>query len=281
MKDAISGEIELTGWTGGDQTSNVAVVLVHGLGGSANSAYIHRAGAAALEAGWRVLALNLRGAGGRPADLYHAGLTEDIHAALQSPELARVRQIYIWGFSLGGHITLRYCTKQPDPRVVRGVAICPPLELSTAGIHFDQPTQIIYRQYILRALKELYAALEGRRRLPVSQERARKIRGLVEWDDIIVAPHFGFRDAWDYYLQMSVSSRLGQLQVPVLILSTRNDPMITSQSIPHDVEALSEKITMRWIPRGGHVGFLGKTDLGFGPADSVNRQVVQWLGKNL
>ena len=68
------------------------VVLVHGLGGSSDSAYIQTSSAHLLELGYPVLQLNLRGAGASRRHCsaqYHAGRSRDLHDALAAmpPEL--------------------------------------------------------------------------------------------------------------------------------------------------------------------------------------------------
>ena len=56
---------------------------------------------------------NMRGADRSGEDVYHAGTTEDLRAMLRSPALARFRRIHVIGFSLGGHILIRWAT-EPD-----------------------------------------------------------------------------------------------------------------------------------------------------------------------
>ena len=55
------------------------VLLIHGIGGSHQSAYIRISTVHLLRAGYPVLRLNLRGAAGRATrQFYHAGRTEDL-----------------------------------------------------------------------------------------------------------------------------------------------------------------------------------------------------------
>ena len=87
------------------------IVLIHGLGGDEKSSYLKASAHFWLARGYRVLRLNLRGAGPSRAICrfqYHAGKSEDVYAALESlcsqrPEIARAG-LAIVGFSLGGSI---------------------------------------------------------------------------------------------------------------------------------------------------------------------------------
>ena len=67
----------------------------------------HQRHAPALVGGLRAFAAVFM-ADGRGEDFYHAGLTVDLEAAIASPELARYQRILILGYSLGGHVVLRY-----------------------------------------------------------------------------------------------------------------------------------------------------------------------------
>ena len=84
------------------------VVLVHGLGGSAESSYMSLLASLGHELGHATLRLSLRGADGSGPDLYHGGLTADLHAALADPATSVFDEFVLAGLSLGGHMALRY-----------------------------------------------------------------------------------------------------------------------------------------------------------------------------
>ena len=133
------GEIRLSGrWRA--EPCTVAVVVIHGLGGNPDRPYCLRAAQAIQAHGWSCLRLALRGADGRTRDFYHAGLTEDVDAALASPVFDDYERIVLLGYSLGGHLALRYACERPDPRALqtRGVRhlvwdrqVPPPAELAS------------------------------------------------------------------------------------------------------------------------------------------------------
>ena len=104
--DAERGELPLKGRITWNDRGRL-VVLVHGLGGSAESLYMARAAAIADQLGLSSLRMNMRGSDRDGADLYHAGLWQDIRDAVASDALSDVRQLWILGFSVGGHVVLR------------------------------------------------------------------------------------------------------------------------------------------------------------------------------
>ena len=83
-------------------------LVVHGLGSEIDAPYVVAAAQAAEARGLSCLRLYLRGADRKGEDFYHAGLTADLHAALASPTLASYDRVFVLGYSLGGHVTLRY-----------------------------------------------------------------------------------------------------------------------------------------------------------------------------
>jgi predicted alpha/beta hydrolase len=94
------------GWAG----DAPLVLVVHGLSGSSESHYVVGLQAALAARGWASVAMNCRGASGRPNNrlrAYHAGASDDILAVLQHmasihPQAPRA----LVGYSLGGSMAL-------------------------------------------------------------------------------------------------------------------------------------------------------------------------------
>jgi uncharacterized protein len=258
--------------------SDTVLVAVHGLGGDVDSHYMRRAALAAADAGHASLLLNLRGADMSGDDYYHAGLTTDLRAALASPELARYGKILLLGYSLGGHIVLRYATEDLDPRVRAVAAVCPPLDLAQAVRDIDHRARWPYRRYVLASLKRMLVAMDRRgARLPLPLADALAIDRLRRWDEDLVVPRFGFRGAEDYYRQASVAERLTALAVPSLLVAARHDPMVLASPLESVLAAPSPALDVRWIARGGHVGFPAAASLGEAAPLGLERQLVAWL----
>lgn len=277
LRDPVMGTIRLTGSLRTPPGARAVLVIVHGLAGSERSHYMARAAWAAERAGLACLRLNLRGADGRGEDLYHAGLTADLHAALASPRLARFTAIYILGYSLGGHLALCYGTEAADPRVRRIGAICPPLDLEPCIIAIDGPELLLYRVNILRCLATQYATVAARRNLPVTGVEARTIATMREWDTRILAPRHGFASAEDYYERASVGPRLQRLRVPSVLVAAEHDPMVPAWSLRSWLAAAPPTLTVHWVGRGGHVGFPPDLDLGYVAALGLEPQALSWL----
>ena len=251
-------------------------VLVHGLGGEGTSPYMIEAARAMEAAGVDVLRLAL-GGHGEGADLYHAGLTADVRAALEHPLLARRDTIWVIGFSLGGHITLRAAAEGLPERVRAVAAVCAPVDLTATIDHIDSPRVLVYRRHVLGGLRELYARLDAAGRAPTPVERVRRVDYIRDFDALAVVPRFGFRDTAEYYHTQSAARVLDQIEVPTLFAGALSDPMIPSQiSIPHLTRA-SATVDVRWLAGAGHAYFSPSADLGEPGPRGFYPQLISWL----
>lgn len=251
--DPAAGDLELSGIYHPGTSERVPLLLVHGLGGSADSGYVRRLAAAASERGHPTVRINLRGADRSGADIYHAGLTGDLAAALESPELAG-GPVAVIGFSLGGHVTLRFAAERPA-RLAAACAVCAPLDLAAGADHIDRRRSWVYRRHLLRGLREIHAAaVAGGAPVPGSAELAASITTLREWDERIVAPRFGFAGAADYYRRMSARPVLGEIACPALIAWAPGDPMVPPP-VSAPPASSGPLVETRALAPGGHVGF--------------------------
>jgi len=239
------------------------------MGGSVDSVYCHTAAIAAGAASIAHLRLNLRGADRSGQDFYHAGLVADLEAALASPELARFRHLLVLGYSLGGHMVLRYALNPSDSRVRAVAAICPPLNLSLAAEAINRFETQIYQRFLLHGLCAIYREVALRRSVPTTIAQARAVRTIREWDEATVVPRFGFQSAEDYYDQMSVAPRLPDLQLPALLVTSDQDPMVPIWSYGDALRRPLPKLSWWKLPTGGHVAFPKR--------QAVEQQVIHWL----
>ncbi len=274
LDDPKSGRLTLSGRFRPEGES--LVVIVHGLGGCSDSGYVPRAEAAAVRSGLASLALNVRGADRRGGDFGHAAMTADLVAALASPDLDRYARIHLLGYSLGGHLVLRYATESPDQRVASAAAICSPLDLARCCDFLDRPAARIYRYHLLRRLMEIYSAIAAEREVPIPVEEARRIRLQREFDDRIVAPHHGFSGVDEYYGHASVGPHLERLKVPALLVAAPQDPIVPAETLEPFLDPMPSSLTLHWAS-GGHVGFPKALDLGQPGQRGLEAQVISWL----
>jgi predicted alpha/beta-fold hydrolase len=281
VDDECVGPVRLTGALHARQDTDTLVIALHGLGGDIESHYILRAAIAANHAGMACLRLNMRGADHTGEDLYHAGLTADLRAAIASDALAKYDNIVLLGYSVGGHLVLRHTSEQHDPRVRAAMAVCAPLDLASATRDIDSALRWPYRRYVLKYLKRAVCAIARHRDVGISVAQVNAIRTMREWDDLLIAPRFGFDGADDYHQRACVAPHLSQLDVPTMIVGVPHDPMVLASSVAPALQMNASNVFVRWVERAGHVGFPADTDLGVGGPLGFEAQAITWLASNL
>jgi predicted alpha/beta-fold hydrolase len=225
------------------------------------------------------LRLNLRGADRAGGDYYHAGLVEDLDAVFASEPIRSFRQVFLWGSSLGAHVSLRFAALRRSPSLRGVVAVCPPLDLAPGAVAIDHWSRRPYLRHMLKALVEIYSGVVGAgARGPVSIERAKQIRSIRVWDDEVVAPWHGFESAQDYYAKVSVAPHLPTMEVPSLVVVGADDPMIPVSVVHPSLARAAGCVDARTV-RGGHVGFSPSLDLGERAARGLDEQVCAWIDR--
>lgn len=256
-------------------TRNPLAVLVHGLTGCEDSSYIRRIALSLLQAGYPVLRLNLRSAGPGQAlaqQHYHAGRSQDLRDALNGLLAARPvyrdRGLVLIGFSLGGNMLLK-CLGEGvgEVPIVAASAVSAPIDLKAAQVRIMQARNRLYEHYLLRGMKaESRAPAELLARLP----------SVYAFDDKVVAPANGFRDAEDYYRRSSAKSYLGSIAVPTLVIHAEDDPWIPATAYRAFDWAANPSLSLLLSPGGGHVGFHGRGSL----VPWHDRCILQFLEAN-
>ncbi len=276
VSDTTMGSIRLSGALSGHLLDENLVILIHGMGGHANSAYLRHASQHVEQQGLACLRLSLRGADRSGEDMYHSGLTADLHATLLDPQLKRFRNVWIIGFSLGGHMALRFATEPHDTRVRGVVSISSPLELDQVAHHLDSAPLWIYRKYLLYAVTQIYAAIAKRRSVPVPLDEVRRAHTVRHWDSLVLVPRFGFNTVDDYYHTMSVGPLLSKLLVPSLLIHSTLDPIVPIKTITPWLASACTLLDARIVSIGGHVNFPTRMDLGHGASKGLMSQVLHW-----
>ena len=239
------------------------LLALHGLEGSSGAHYMRGLASKGVAAGFSVVLLNQRNCGGTEhlgPGLYHSGLTED--AAFVIDELTRVDGIdcvAVAGYSLGGNLALKLAGEfgASAPPVLRAVcAVSPILEISRCVHALERPLNLLYQWNFMKALRARMrrkaACFPGR----FAVDRLAAVRTVREFDDVYTAPHFGFRDAEDYYHRASAMRVIERIRVPTLIISAADDPFVPASMFDAPGVRLNPSITTVVTRHGGHCGFV-------------------------
>lgn len=239
------------------------VLLIHGLGGSAESAYIRASARGLLRTGFPVARVDLRGAG-RSGDhsvgLYHAGRTADLRDVLRQIAPFAPDGIAVMGFSLGGNATIKLVGEPlQDLPVVGAVAVSAPMDLAVGAEHLHHMMFGVYERFVMSGLREDTARPGPSSGFTEAEvEAIRSARTVVEFDDAITAPRNGWRDAAEYYAVNSAAQYLARITVPTLVIHAIDDPMIPDgpyRAVDWEAIEAGGYVRRAITPHGGHVGF--------------------------
>lgn len=239
------------------------LVLLHGLGGSADSPYMRVTARKAFAEGFDVVRVNQRGADDT-ADLvqasYHAALTDDVLAVLDDLAAEGRGPFALGGFSLGGNCALRLAGLQGGGLASRGVqavvAISPSVDLPSCSEALDgDPRCRIYRDRFVQELGAVaarFAALgKGTHLYPLLHG----VRSLRDFDDRWTARLHGFPDVDAYYERMSALPVLGRIAVPTLLIHARDDHLVPSAALEATRLPAGSPLRVVLTDSGGHCGF--------------------------
>lgn len=241
-------------------------LMLHGLEGSAHSAYAAELARALAPWGIRSVGLNFRSCGGPmnlTARFYHSGETLDLaqvvdHLHNRFPDAP----LLMIGFSLGGNVLLKYLGERGpgvDPAIKAAVAISVPYDLEASARRIDAGTARMYARFFLHSLKQKVLAKRALIEPLCDIEAALKATTVHEFDQALTAPVHGFASATEYYADSSAGPWLGAIRVPVLLIHAADDPVAPGTHVPHDLIAANPRLALAYPANGGHVGFVTGT----------------------
>ncbi|MGH9465777.1 MAG: YheT family hydrolase [Terriglobales bacterium] len=248
-----------------------ALLVVHGLEGSSEAGYMLTTAAIALERGWHVIRMNVRGCGeGEPrcATLYNSGMSADVAAAVAwVAGRAQVQGVALAGYSMGGNLVLKYAGERGSdlPAALGAVAaVSPCLDLDACAVALHRKSNYLYEQRFLMSLAHRLRRHAARfpGRYPV--EKLAGLRSVRAFDDVFTGPFTGYRDAADYYEKASAARVLDGIRVPTLVLHSEDDPFIVITPESRALLNANRAIEFHTTEHGGHCAFINSRRPGEG-----------------
>lgn len=245
--------------------SHPRVLFLHGLEGTSESHYVKGFFNEAARRGWGVDLLLFRTCDGRlnrAPRTYHSGEIIDPAMALQRIVAnAGVAPIAIVGVSLGGNVLLRLLATleiADASRIAAAVAISTPYDLGLSCAHLQHGFSRVYQWHFVRKLRPKALAKIMQHPGLARTEAIKNARTFHDFDDAFTSVVHGFRDASDYYERCSSVHILGEIRVPTLLLSARDDPFHPPQllDLVRERAAANPALTVEFHESGGHVGFI-------------------------
>jgi len=236
------------------------VILLHGLGGNIQSAYVKGLLNACNLRGWRAVLMHFRGCSGEPNRLarsYHSGDTDDLDFLLRTLEQREPDTVKAAvGISLGGNVLLKWLGEHPDQSYIQAsISVSAPLELRMAANHMVRGVSRLYQYWMLKQLHQHVRDKVKRSRLPIQLSQLDQWNCFWSFDDNVTAPLNGFSHVHDYYIHSSSRYYLNSITTPTLILHAEDDPFMPTTVLPSASE-LSPVVSLELSKQGGHVGFI-------------------------
>jgi predicted alpha/beta-fold hydrolase len=254
-------------WSHATKHSKDLVILLHGLEGNAQRTYMKGIASHLNKRGWDTVSINFRGCSGEPNRLYKsytAGATEDLEIAVNYIlEKNRYDKIMLNGFSLGGNLMLKYLGERGSVpnEIKKAVAISTPLSLEQSLEELNKRHNVIYSQFFLLSLKKKLKEKSQMFPDDIRPDDHKKIKSLLDFDNIYTSKAHGFIDAYDYYSKNSCLQFLPEIKIPVLILNAQNDTFLSPACYPVNLAKNQSNIFLEMPKYGGHVGFYSKNNV--------------------
>jgi predicted alpha/beta-fold hydrolase len=276
--------VDLEWVEGGANNTSPLVLVLHGLEGSIDSAYVRGILSALEQRKWRAVLMHFRGCSGetnRRARAYHSGETEDVrvvveHLAAKFPDVP----LAMVGYSLGGNVLLKYLGEEGSgARVAGAVAVSVPMMLAPCADRLRTGFSRVYDRWLLSSLRASFKRKSSKVELGLNlaDRELDRFRCLRDFDNRITGPLHGFTGADDYYAQCSSRPYLTRIERPTLILHARDDPFMTEAVVPDDHE-LSPQVMLELSSSGGHVGFVGGNNP-FAPKYWLEDRIPEFLAE--
>ncbi len=247
-------------WLNGSKRN--CIIFSHGLEGSSDRPYVKRTARYFSDRGWSVLAWNCRSCSGEPNRLprfYHHGDTADLSVVVQHAADRGFENIILIGYSMGGSMSLKYLGENIFPKTVKGaITFSVPCNLEDSALELSKRSNRFYEQ---RFLKKLLHKIETKAVLFPEILKGISLDQIQTFDDFhrhFTVPLHGFENLEDFFSKATCDQFFDRIQVPVLIVNAKNDPMLGAKCYPVSISRTHQYLYLEMPERGGHVGFSRK-----------------------
>lgn len=235
-------------------------ILLHGLEGSSDSQYINGITNVLNQEGFDIAAVNFRSCSGEinlKPEMYHSGYTKDLEFIIQNLTYD-YNQVVIAGFSLGSNVTLKYVGQQGkniDSKIKAIAAISVPCDLRGVSLQLKKWYNYPYEKLFLKTLMQKMEIKSKMFPEIVDKKLATNIKSLWDFDEYYNAAIHNFENADDYYDQNSSLLFLDNIQIPTLIINSKDDSFLSKSCYPYDAAENNDHIHLIVTAYGGHTGF--------------------------
>lgn len=243
-----------------DDTTPI-VAVVPGLANDSTSSYLKHLVFNIAKLGWNSVVINHRGLGGISVtsdQFYNAGWTEDVREVIgYLHRKYPMAPLFAVGTSLGANILVKYLGEDKESTAIAGAAaVCSPWDLLIGERFISRKLiQKVYDRAIafgLKAYAQLHQAHYSRL---ANWDGIKKSRSIRDFDNHATCLVGKFETADSYYRLCSSTSYVEHVSVPLLCISSLDDPVCTREAIPWDECRANRNIVLATSEHGGHLAF--------------------------
>ncbi|EQC41181.1 hypothetical protein SDRG_01157 [Saprolegnia diclina VS20] len=255
------------------------ILLLHGLSGGSHEEYMMQTAEKLLRKGYRVVVMNARGCSNTPVTtpkLFCPAYTQDVRevvAYLRNEHMHTTTPFLAVGFSLGANILTKYVGEEgSNCTLLAAVSVGNPYDFVATNIHI---THSWFRRHVYNAamtknllqlvfhLSDAHEQLKDHPDVDLSQLEQAKT--LTEYDNLYSRHVFGYETPMDMYRDASSTAYIKDIAIPMLCVSSDDDPICTNSAIPYKECQENPNIVLAVTHTGGHLGFFTGNGLSASP----------------
>ena len=238
------------------QSDTPVVIILPTLAGGSQEPCTKNLACAIVKHGWRAVVANYRGCSGAPltsARLYNAIQIDDITVIVDHvQEKFKPKFTFMVGFSFGATLAIKYAV---DRKNVDGYVLVSHLYSSkeSARIMERTPAKWLYMPSLLKSVTDY---VRENSYLSDELKNAANAKTLTEFDDLFTAKTLGMKDVQEYYTHTNIHDKVPNVNGPMLIIGSEDDPMTSPRYQPRKEVEDSGRCVFLKYPTGGHAGFI-------------------------
>ena len=209
---------------------------------------------------------------------------EDINNSLKKVRNRNKNKIYAIGYSYGANLLTTYLgSKNLETNFISGgISVSNPFDMFICQ-RFGEDT--IYETLIVNFERKNYLpAVNSVNKYEKDKNRIINIDYLLEnfnikhFDGEFFVKILGYRNADDYYKEMSSSKYVKNINKPFLVISSKDDPISNYRGIPLDDICENENIILILTDKGAHSCYVeNDKNLGFTPKQWMFKPAFEFL----
>ena len=237
--------------------SDRLIVMSHAMEGNSRDYFIERSARYFSERGYDILIWNFRGCSkelNRLPRLYHAGDFPDLHAVIEHGCTSKIyERVFLFGFSMGGVTTYNYLGNDHVHSAVTGaISFSTPLDLEETARRLRKGLGKVYGNAFLKKMKKRIRRKAEQHPDLFDLSDLDHIQSIEELQREYTMKFHGFSSIEEAYGRLAFNSHVEQIKLPLLFISSTNDPVLGPNS--YRIPAIN-KLESDFSKHGGHLGF--------------------------